>query len=108
MRFFADENCEAALIAALRSAGHDVDLVSDQIPSEDEEVVLSFARQEQRVVITEDRDFGQLVFRAGMGTVGVLYLRFPVEARRALIRSVLAVCRGLWQPIGRCIYCYSA
>jgi hypothetical protein len=50
------------------------------------------ARRERRVLITEDRDFGQLVFAGGEpDSVGVLYLRCPESARPGLPKAVLAL-----------------
>ena len=58
----------------------------------DEEVVqLTF--KDQRILVTEDKDFGQLVHASGQQRIGVLFARFPSTARRELPRAVLRVVR---------------
>ena len=49
----------------------------------------SVATSEERIVITEDKDFGQLVYAEGKGVVGVLLLRFPARARTAMAQSIV-------------------
>ena len=44
--------------------------------------VIALAAEEQRVLLTEDRDFGRLVFAQGHRSAGVIYLRYPARARR--------------------------
>ena len=62
MRFLADESCDAAIVDALRSAGHDVLAVSDAMPGSPDALVLDATRAELRTLITKDKDFGALVF----------------------------------------------
>lgn len=89
MRFLADESCDAAVIRALRSAGHDVKAVSESVPGATDRVVLESAALESRVLLTEDKDFGRLVFEARSPAVGVVLMRFPATARALLVQSVL-------------------
>ncbi len=56
-----------------------------------DEVVIAFARREKRVLRTEDKDFGQLVYAAGEGTCGVILFRFPASARAAQQGAALEV-----------------
>lgn len=82
MRFVADESCDHRVVTALRDAGHDVLAVAETSRGAPDRDVLVLARRERRVLITEDRDFGQLVFAGGQpDNVGVLYLRCPESAR---------------------------
>ena len=55
------------------------------IPDED---VLSIARAEQRVVITNDRDFGDLIVRRQLQHAGLIYLRLRDLRLQALIRRL--------------------
>jgi len=68
----------------LRAAGHDVTAVIDVAPGAEDAIVIDFARREERLVLTEDRDFGQLVYAAATPTAGVILLRFPASARSHL------------------------
>jgi predicted nuclease of predicted toxin-antitoxin system len=63
MRFLANENFPAASVRHLRQSGHDVLYVSENFPSLDDEVVLGRAHDEQRLLLTFDRDYGELIFK---------------------------------------------
>jgi predicted nuclease of predicted toxin-antitoxin system len=77
VRLLADENFPTAGVAALRAAGHDVAAVAEAHPGVSDEVVLAWAREEDRVLVTFDRDFGELLFRRGAAPPpGLVYLRF--------------------------------
>jgi predicted nuclease of predicted toxin-antitoxin system len=88
MRFLADESCDFAAVRGLRSAGHDVTAVSEfQQRSVDEEL-MELAYREDRILLTEDKDFGWLAFVARRSNPGVILLRFPATSRLALPASV--------------------
>lgn len=88
MRFLADESCDFAVVRALRQAGHDVRAVSEfQSRSVDSEVIRLAACQ-SRVLLTEDRDFGWLVFAANLDSAGVILIRYPDEARGTLAQDI--------------------
>lgn len=83
MSFLADESCAAPVVQALRQAGHDVLAIAEIAAGATDEQVLERAAHEQRVLITEDLDFGNLVFAHGRSEAGVILLRFRSPARRA-------------------------
>lgn len=85
MRFLANENIPLASIASLRQAGHDVAAVIEDAPGATDRQVLERAHLEDRIVITFDRDYGELIFQREVPLPsGVIYLRFepltPAEA----------------------------
>ena len=59
MRFLADESRDFAVVRALRAAGHNVVAVAEISPRVGDEVVIDRAAREDRILITEDKDFGQ-------------------------------------------------
>lgn len=61
MRFLADESCDFAVVRALREAGHDVLAIREVSPRAEDSAVVDRAHREERVLLTEDKDFGQLV-----------------------------------------------
>jgi predicted nuclease of predicted toxin-antitoxin system len=62
----------------LRELGHDVAAVSRHYPlGLADEDVLAIARQEQRILVVADRDFGELIFHQGLVHAGVLFFRLP-------------------------------
>ena len=91
MRFLADESCDFAVVRALRAAGHDVRALSDVAPGAEDHIVAALAGSDFRVLLTEDKDFGQLTYAAGHSTSGVVLIRYPAHARSALGAAIVAV-----------------
>jgi predicted nuclease of predicted toxin-antitoxin system len=89
VRFLADENCDFAIIRALRSAGHDVLAVSEFQQRSIDRQLMELAFRESRILLTEDKDFGWLAFVQHVNNPGVILVRFPAGARRGLAASVL-------------------
>jgi predicted nuclease of predicted toxin-antitoxin system len=63
MRFLADENVSRLVIEKLRAAGFDVTSIGEIKPGSPDRDVLATAKNEGRYLITEDREFGELVVR---------------------------------------------
>lgn len=84
MRFLADEGCDFAVVRALRAAGHEVTTVRETSPGATDDVVIRLAESDARILLTEDKDFGRLVFAGTRGPVGVVLIRFPAGARSTL------------------------
>jgi predicted nuclease of predicted toxin-antitoxin system len=95
VRFLADESCDFAVVAALRAAGHDVAALAEINRGATDPVVLTLARSEHRVLLTEDKDFGLLAYAGGKETAGVVLIRFPGNARSALGDAVVTVVQEL-------------
>ena len=62
-------------------------------PRADDRSVIDLAMREGRILLTEDKDFGQLVFAFGSETAGVILLRFPAGRRQDLAPSIVALVR---------------
>ena len=77
MRLLADESCDGGIVRALRQAGHDVLAVCESHSGAPDNLVISIAVAQGRVLVTEDKDFGQLVYASGHGHTGVILLRYP-------------------------------
>jgi predicted nuclease of predicted toxin-antitoxin system len=78
MRFLFDQSADRRLAAYLRSLGHDVTVVAvDYPPSIPDIEVLAIAVDEDRILVAEDFDFGELIFRHGYPHRGVILLRLP-------------------------------
>lgn len=77
MRFLANENIPLKSIQILQSAGYDILAVALLMPSASDQDVLATAKVEQRIILTFDRDYGELIYSQGLPVpAGVLYLRF--------------------------------
>jgi predicted nuclease of predicted toxin-antitoxin system len=83
-RFLADESCDFAVVRALRRAGFDVVAVVEHSPGATDDDVIALSVEEERVLLTEDKDFGQLVFAANRKSTGVILVRFPAGRRGSL------------------------
>ena len=75
MRWLIDECVDEALVTHLRAAGHDVVYMSDVEPRATDADVLRRAQRENRLLLTEDKDFGDLVFRQALPVPGIVLLR---------------------------------
>ena len=79
MRWLADECVAAPLVAALRSIGHDVLYVAEVAAGLSDADVIALALREKRLLLTEDKDFGDLVFRRERAVPGVVLMRVAPE-----------------------------
>ena len=89
MPFLADESCDFGVVRALRAAGHDVVAVAELSPRADDEAVAHLAVRDDRILLTEDKDFGRLVFATTHTVGGVILIRFPGDARKLLGSTVV-------------------
>ncbi len=76
MILLADENLNHRFINALRNAGFEVRSVAHEIRGASDLTVSKFAVQENAIVLTEDKDFGELVFSQKIADVSVIFLRY--------------------------------
>ena len=102
MRILGDENMPARAIVSLRAAGHDVRWASETNRSAPDPNLLELATQEERTLITHDKDFGELVYREHLpAPFGILLFRLhdnvPYSVKAEFIfRSVIAW--DTWPP----------
>jgi predicted nuclease of predicted toxin-antitoxin system len=89
MRFLADESCDFIVVRALRGAGYDVVAVSEMSPRAEDTDVIRLALTGERILLTEDKDFGRLVYAHGQSTLGVILVRFPTRLRGLLPDVIL-------------------
>ncbi|MBS1259344.1 MAG: hypothetical protein MAG551_02414 [Candidatus Scalindua arabica] len=79
MKFLADECCDADMIDSLREDGHDILYITESKPGILDAEVLKKAFDESRILLTEDKGFGELVFYLRKPTRGIILLRFDVR-----------------------------
>ena len=82
--FLADESCDFAIIRALRAKGFDVVSVAESYPALADENVLEIAYREKRLLLTEDKDFGEWVFSHGKQMCGIVLFRYPAIMRHSI------------------------
>jgi predicted nuclease of predicted toxin-antitoxin system len=89
-RLLADENVPSLAVTALRQEGHDVVWMHEAAPGTPDVDVLARAQSEQRVVVTFDKDFGELAFRYGAAaTFGVVLFRISATSPSAAARAAV-------------------
>ena len=94
MRFLADENVSRFVVERLRAAGFDVASVRETRPGASDKDVLDEADSGDRVLITEDRDFGELVVRQRLKVRGIILLeldRVPSGAEAELVAEIVRI-----------------
>ena len=84
----ADESCDFSVIRALRTIGYSVKAIAEISRSLPDEAVLELAVAENRLLITEDKDFGEWVFAHHHAMTGVLLIRYPASMRSAISAAV--------------------
>jgi len=91
MRLLANENLPAQTIAALQQAGHDVVWMRTEAPGSRDEDVLARAQSEERILITFDKDFGELAFRAHLpSATGIVLLRISAPTPEAMSLAIVS------------------
>lgn len=92
--FLADENFPGDAVHALRDLGYDVDWIRTAAPGISDEAVLRRAMDQQRVLLTLDKDFGALAFRAGLpASCGIILLRVEPQTPEYVVDVVTEALR---------------
>jgi predicted nuclease of predicted toxin-antitoxin system len=89
VKLLADESCAGPVVRTLRAAGHDLLVIAEVAKGALDEWIMERAFAEGRILITEDRDFGELVYARGHSSAGVVFVKFHSRARRAKPEAVL-------------------
>ena len=105
MKFLFDQSADFRLIPHLRQLGHDVQAISRNYPPGlADEDVLTIARQEQRVLVVADRDFGELIFHQGLVHAGVMFFRLPGATLQAKIEHLNTVLQEHAEALERGVF----
>ncbi|MCP4214814.1 MAG: hypothetical protein GY765_09160 [bacterium] len=93
MKFTADENIDTEIIEQLRRNGFEIVSISEEFAGIADEEVLEIANKNNSVLITGDKDFGELVFRDGRAARGVVLIRIfgiPQEEKVHIVSDIFA------------------
>ena len=91
MNLLADESVDRPIVDRLRQQGHDVVYVAELSPSMSDDQVLQYANERDALLVTADKDFGELVFRLGKAHRGVVLLRLaglPAAVKSEMVARV--------------------
>lgn len=92
MRILADENFPADAVEALRQQGYDVDWIRNDAPGSKDRVILARAQTENRIILTFNKDFGELAFRFGLPAAsGVILFRISPSSSVRIAQIVVSV-----------------
>ena len=95
MKFLVDENFHLAIYQFLKDQGYDATSVAKDYSSFEDLEILSIANKEKRVIITNDKDFGELIFRYRKSSRGVILLRLKIDFPDYRIKVVLMLIKKL-------------
>jgi predicted nuclease of predicted toxin-antitoxin system len=91
-KFLANENVPGEVVQAVRQAGHDLAWIADSSPGASDDAVLAAALADGRVLVTFDKDCGEMAFRQEQkATCGVILFRPRVRSPSYLAQFMLAV-----------------
>ena len=91
MQFLANENLPLDVVEALRNQGHDVTWIRTAAPGSQDPDILRSALAENRILLTFDKDFGDLAFDFGLpATSGIVLFRLQAISSAALANIVVA------------------
>jgi predicted nuclease of predicted toxin-antitoxin system len=93
----ADENIEQYWIAFLRNRGYEVLSIREQLPGISDEEVAAIAQDTGGLLLTEDKDFGELVFAHGIKGLSVIFLRYDQPNYSRIEKAVLELISGYYQ-----------
>jgi predicted nuclease of predicted toxin-antitoxin system len=93
MDFVANENFPLFSVRLLRNAGHNVASIIEETPGATDSDILKRAQREKRIILTFDRDYGELIYRhRTFFAEGVVYFRFdpstPEEPAKILLKAL--------------------
>jgi predicted nuclease of predicted toxin-antitoxin system len=100
MRFLANENFPGLAVGALRDRGWDVVWVRTDFPGITDHEVLSRAQADNRILLTFDKDFGELAYRCGLPAAsGIILFRISLRSPSAVAQIIVAALtsRSDWQ-----------
>ena len=90
MKFLTDVNASGIVARWLIQMGHDVVKVADRNPRMTDEKILNWAFNEERIIITTDTDFEEMVWQRGVAHCGILRLEnLPRFERKLLLQDTL-------------------
>lgn len=88
MKLLLNENLGRSAAEALRRQGHDVIWIGDDFSGTQDQAVLAKAKSEGRILVTKDKDFGELAFKSGEAHDGIILLRLEDEAPANAVRVI--------------------
>ena len=91
MRFIVDESTGYTVANYLRSQGHDVVFVGEVWPEAEDSTILHHAITTERIIVTNDKDFGELIFRSRHPHHGIVLMRLQSDSSQNRVRVITSL-----------------
>ena len=91
MNFLVDEGVDRQIVDKLRQDDHSVLYIAEMAPGIADDEVLEMANERGALLLTSDKDFGELVFRNGQLHGGIVLLRLQDESSANRVQAIRAV-----------------
>jgi predicted nuclease of predicted toxin-antitoxin system len=88
IKFCIDESVDFPVVTFLRKKGFDVKSISEFSRSLEDNKILNLAYKENRIIITNDKDFGNLIFKQKLRSSGVILIRLHDQYSKAKIKAL--------------------
>lgn len=92
MNLVADEGVDKPIVDALRKAGYDGLYILETNRGAEDDMILAMANKQQRVLLIQDKDFGEIVYRLKQAHAGVILIRlegYSPQLKAEITRNVL-------------------
>ncbi|PKP60851.1 MAG: hypothetical protein CVT88_01865 [Candidatus Altiarchaeales archaeon HGW-Altiarchaeales-1] len=90
LKFLADENIAKSLVRALRQNGYDVkDIKEEKLIGISDKEVINKAKEQDRIIITHDKDFGNLLNYPLQSHCGVILIRYMNQSPSYIIPKLI-------------------
>jgi predicted nuclease of predicted toxin-antitoxin system len=93
MKILADENISRILVERLRQEGHLVEYIMEIARGSNDSTVLELANRQGALLVTDDKDFGELVFHQHLRASGILLVRLATLSPSQEVEVVVKVIR---------------
>lgn len=88
MKFIIDESVEYSVVLFFKNSGFDTISIAEDFPSLEDASILSIAYREKRILVTNDKDFGELLYRLNLPHRGIIFLRLRKEDGESKIKRL--------------------
>ena len=104
LKFLVDESSGKKLCNFLCQNKLDALFVGDLFPESLDSNILEFAEKEKRILITNDKDFGELIFRLGKPSIGVIFLRLKKDTPENKQNYTLKIITNFFDELENCFF----
>ena len=91
LKFLADVNIEKLIVDELRKLGYDTTWIAEENPYLDDMSIFKIAQKENRILLANDKDFGEIVFRQKLISSGIVLFRIKGQDTREKIKLLKKV-----------------